>query len=166
MIHSLFVGIVAATAVWTSVLAGLPVWAVFLGWALYFVLTTGVRSALLAAAQIIAGLILGAGLVHVNGLLAPVLGNYALMMLAFAFGSSFVFVERLPPFNNIPAYYFGAIAMIASGLPPEPKNVATLAVSASLGLALGWMTVLGRARLTETASGNGWLAWRRGKRPA
>ena len=46
-LNSVFVGVVAAGAVWASLLAQLPVWAVFLGWALYFVLCANVRAALL-----------------------------------------------------------------------------------------------------------------------
>lgn len=164
--HAVFVGLVAAAAVWLSVLAGFPVWAVFLGWAGYFVLASGARTGFLAAAQIIAGLILGAALVQLNGLLAPTLGVYSLMLLAFAFGSAFVFVEGLAPLNNIPAYYFGVIAMIASGLRPEPKSVVRLAVSISLGLALGWLLVYGRTRISDVASAYGWFSGKRGKRPA
>lgn len=149
MAHSLFVGCIAAAAVWTSLFAGLPVWAVFIGWALYFLMCSGVRSALLAGAQLIVGLLLGAALVYTNGLLTPTFGSYSLMILAFVFGSAFVFVEGLAPLNNIPAYYFGAIVMIASGLPPQPRIVASLVASVILGLALGWMTVYGRARLGE-----------------
>lgn len=149
VLHSLFVGIVAAAAVWLSLRAGLPVWAVFLGCALYFVFCSAGQSALLAGAQIIAGLILGAGLIVLNGILATTYGDYSLMILAFLFGSSLVFVEGLPPLNNIPAYYFGVIAMFASGPPAQPGIVMALALSIVLGLALGWITVYGRTRLSE-----------------
>ena len=92
-------------------------------------------------------MILGALLLQANGLLAPRSARMPSMILAFVFGASFVWVEGLPPLNNIPAYYFGAITMIASGLAPEPRNVVTLALAVGLGLVFGWITVFGRKRL-------------------
>jgi hypothetical protein len=146
--NALFVGLIAVGAVGLSVQVGVPVWAVFFGWVLYFVFATGTRVAILGCLQIIVGLGIGAAVVHFNGQMSPTLGVLSLMVLAFAIAFIFVFVESLAPFNNIPAYYLGAIAMMASGMSPALESIGTMALSVVLGFILGWITVCGRARVS------------------
>ena len=150
--HAAIVGVIAAFSIWLATVTNMVVWLFFLSWVAYFLFDDRWQSAAWALLQMIIGVVLAIGLMQLTAVLSPTYGLLALVGLVFLFASSLVFLERLEPMNNLPAYYLGTVAMFATGRPPEWSQVLQLSVPIVAGFLFGWITVTSRQLFARLAA--------------
>lgn len=100
-------GVVAAAAAHVSTFAAVPVWAMFMGWIAWFTRGHSARDGLINWICLALGIGIGFGATALLGLLAPVLGNFALPFVVFAVALLVVSTRILPALSNIPGYFLG-----------------------------------------------------------
>ena len=76
-------GVVAAAAAFLSQLAGLPAWAMFIGWVAWFTRPTSTRHGVCSIVSLWAGVLLAAAGAFLLSWLAPVAGAAALPLCVF-----------------------------------------------------------------------------------
>jgi hypothetical protein len=128
----------AAVAAYTSVSAGLPIWAMFMGWVAYFTRKPSAREGLMSFICFAIGLTFGAVAATVMGFLVPKLGTIAIPLVVFSTAMVVITMRGLPILNNLLGYFLGLIGFFASHLAPELASIAQLGAASALGAVAGW----------------------------
>jgi hypothetical protein len=127
---------VAATTTFVTIAAGLPAWAMFLGWVAYSSSAKTKREGVGNLISFLVGLNFGAATSLTIGFLTPSLGGAAVPLAIFGVVIIVLSLRALPPINNPLAYILGLVSFFASGQVPSVSILAVLAVAGLIG-ALG-----------------------------
>ena len=129
----------ASIAAAATLVAGIPVWAMFIGWLAFYSRGMTTISTLnnLACASI--GLIIGSIATAGIGLLAGQLGFVlALTIVVFCVTVIVVGLRGLPILNNLICYFLGLVAWFASHFESSFSNLLTLGSAVCIGSFAGW----------------------------
>ncbi|WP_439669226.1 DUF1097 domain-containing protein [Cupriavidus necator] len=141
--------VVAAVTTFLTLTAGLPAWAMFLGWVAF---NTGSQTAREGAANLAAfllGIVFGAATGLLIGWLTPRFGDLATPLAVFGDVVLVLSLRALPRINNPLAYFLGLISFFAASQPPSLMLLGALAAAGVLGaIGAGISNVL-QARLAR-----------------
>lgn len=135
-LFTLIGAVVAAASTFLTVALALPAWAMFLGWVAYSTGGGGMRQGAGNLLSFLLGIGLGIGASVAVGLLAPLLGDYAVSVVVFGLVMLVLSLRALPLISNPLAYFLGIISFFASMMGPSPAAFQTLVAAGVLG-ALG-----------------------------
>lgn len=144
-------GVVAAAAAHISTLAAVPVWAMFMGWIAWFTRGHSARDGLVNWICLAIGIGIGFGAAALLGLLAPVLGDFALPFVVFAVAISVVSTRILPVLSNIPGYFLGVVSVFAAHAAPTLAAFAELGGASAVGSLAAWLASTVQARIVRQA---------------
>lgn len=117
-----------------------PVWAMFIGWVVFFTGKSSLSGVAATFGCLAIGLVLGnvAGLCI--GLLAPKLGFWAISPVVFVVATVVVSLRGVPVLNNIPTYFLGLITFFAAHLAPGVSATVSLILPTALGVGAAFCT--------------------------
>lgn len=144
-------GVVAAAAAHVSTLAVVPVGAMFMGWIAWFTRGHSARDGLVNWLCLAIGLAIGFGAAALLGLLAPVLGGFALPLAVFAVALLVVSTRILPALSNIPSYFLGIVSVFAAHAAPTLAAFAELGIASAIGSLAAWLASAVQARVARQA---------------
>jgi hypothetical protein len=131
--------VVAAAAAGASNSAGVPVWAMFVGWVAFYTRGVTARDGLFNYLCSVLGVAIGMAAAAGIGLLAPVLGTAALPTVVLVVAAAVVSMRQVPGINNILCYFLGLISFFALHQKPSLTGLATLAGAMALGSTAAWL---------------------------
>ncbi|WP_159914155.1 DUF1097 domain-containing protein [Pantoea sp. 18069] len=133
--------VTASLASASAILAGLPVWAMFIGWIAFFTRGLTTRSTLDSLGCVWLGLAIGALAATAIGTLAPTLGLLVAMpLVVFVVALIVVGLRGLPVLNNLLGYFLGLVAWFAAHMEPSLEHLAQLAGASAIGSIAGWIS--------------------------
>ena len=133
--------ITASLAAAMALAAGLPVWAMFVGWIAFFTRGFTTRATLDNLGCVWLGLAVGALASTAIGALAPTFGlQLALPFVVFIVALIVVGLRGLPVFNNLLGYFLGLVAWFAAHLEPSLEGLVQLAGASAIGSIAGWVS--------------------------
>lgn len=140
--------LVATMAAAAALGAGVPVWAMFIGWIAFFSRGLTTRATLENLLCVWLGLGIGALAATAIGAFAPQVGLIvALPAVVFVVALVVVGLRGLPVLNNLLAYFLGLVAWFAAHLEPSLEHVAELAGAGTIGSIAGWASHQAQRRL-------------------
>lgn len=144
---------IAASAAGLSLLAEVPIWAMFIGWISYFTRGMDLRNGAVNLGCVIIGVGLGMAAGLSVSALAPVLGTPAQIVVVFGLALVVLSLRFLPTFNNLLGFFLGLVAFFASHLQPGLPTLLTLSSAALLGAAAAWTASTVQHRLERAPAG-------------
>lgn len=144
-------GAVAAGAAALSTLAGVPVWAMFMGWVAYFTRGHSAQDGLVNCLCVALGLLVGFAAAAAMAALGPLLSAFTLPIVVFCVGLLIVSLRALPWLNNIPSYFLGIISVFAAHAAPTLKGFAELGGAAALGSLAAWLASSVQRKIVKRA---------------
>ena len=139
---------VAATAAYFSLLATLPVWAMFMGWVTYNSRGHSARDGALNFACFALGLVIAMEAVAAAGALAPAVGIFSLPLVVLATALIVVSLRSVPGVNNVLAYFLGLITVFAAHVEPSFAAIAPLGAAGAIGAVAAWAASTLQGRLS------------------
>jgi hypothetical protein len=137
--------LIAAIAATLCIVIGVPIWAMFLGWAAFdsrgHAPHEGIASLACLALGIAIGLLASAGLSE----LRPISGAAAEPLIVLVVTLLVVSLRAAPRVNNVIAYFLGLTGVFASNAEPALGPFVELCVAGGLGGLAGWLTRLSQA---------------------
>jgi hypothetical protein len=131
----------AAAAAATSLMFGLPVWAMFIGWVAFFSRGHSIRDGLINYGGLLAGVILGMVAAMAIAALSPSWGKLALPGVVFIVAMGVVSLRVVPVMNNVLAYFLGLIAFFAAHMEPSLETGMRLGGASAIGSAAAWLSL-------------------------
>jgi hypothetical protein len=139
--------VTAAVAAAASLTAGLPVWAMFVGWVAFFSRGHGLRDGLINYSSVLAGIVFGMLAATAIAALSPSLGKTALPVVVFLVAMGVVSLRAVPVMNNLLAYFLGLIAFFAAHLEPSLDALLRLGSASAIGSTAAWVSLKVQQRL-------------------
>ncbi|MEV6243388.1 DUF1097 domain-containing protein [Lentzea sp. NPDC051838] len=130
---------IAAVASLVVTLAGLPVWALFVGWVAWLLRPASVAQGLRSMACAAAGLLLAIAAQASIGLLAPVVGPLAIALTVFAVGVIVVGLRTHDVFGNPSAWFLGLVSSFALHADNAVDGLVTLVPAMAVGAVAGFV---------------------------
>ncbi len=121
-----------------ALLAGLPIWAMFVGWIAYFTRGLDLRNGFINLGCVMIGLTLGIGTATILGSLGSP-GIPVQAAVVFGLGLVVLSLRFLPVLNNLLGFFLGLVTWFAAHQPPSAEGFAILAAAATLGTCAGWI---------------------------
>lgn len=138
---TLVAALTASLAAASALLAGLPVWAMFIGWIAFFTRGLTLRATFDNLACVWLGLAIGALAAASVTAVTPALGlALALPLVVFVVALGVVALRGLPALNNLLAYFLGLVAWFAAHLEPSLEQIAHLGGASAIGSFAGWIS--------------------------
>ncbi len=128
----------AAAAAAVSLMAGLPVWAMFIGWVAFFSRGHSLRDGLINYSGVLSGIAFGMAAALAIATLSPVVGKFALPLVVFIVAMIVVSLRAIPVVNNILAYFLGLIAFFAAHIEPSFEALGRLGGASAIGSVAAW----------------------------
>ncbi len=141
--------VVAATAAYFSLLAALPVWAMFMGWVAYHSRGHSARDGAINFACFAIGLVIAMEAVVAAGALTPPAGIFALPLVVLAVALIVVSLRAAPGVNNVLAYFLGLITVFAAHVEPTFAAIAPLGAAGAIGAVAAWAASALQGRLSS-----------------
>ena len=132
---------IAAAASAASLSAGLPVWAMFIGWVAFFSRGHTLRDGLINYAGVLAGIVFGMVAATAIAAIGPTLGNMALPLVVFIVAMGVVSLRAVPVMNNVLAYFLGLISFFAAHLEPSLETGMRLGGASAIGSSAAWISL-------------------------
>jgi hypothetical protein len=137
----------AAVASAASLMAGLPVWAMFIGWVAFFSRGHSFREGIANYCGVLAGICFGMGAAMAISALGPMLGKLALPIVVFIVAMMVVSLRAMPIVNNVLAYFLGLIAYFAAHVEPSFEALGRLGEASAIGSFAAWTSLKLQQRL-------------------
>ncbi|GGJ85119.1 DUF1097 domain-containing protein [Pseudomonas matsuisoli] len=125
--------VAALAATFSALIAGWPIWAMFIGWISFFTRAPSLRQGAINLACTLTGLVLGMAAGVATEVLSPTLGPLTVMPVVFVVAVLVLSMRRLAVFNNLLAFFLGLVSYFASHLPPTFLTFFELGGAAVLG---------------------------------
>ncbi|XKK61420.1 DUF1097 domain-containing protein [Streptomyces sp. ARC32] len=132
---TLISAVTAAVAAFLVAAAGLPPWAMFVGWVTWFLRPTAVRQGAHSVACLWAGMALGMAAQFLIGLLAPTVGPAALPVTVVVVASIVVGLRSTPVLDTPLAWFLGLISTFALHADEPLSGLLALAAASAVGAA-------------------------------
>lgn len=140
--------VMAAAAALVSLLAGLQVWAMFMGWVAYNSRGHSAREGATGFACFAIGLVIAMEAQVAAGALAPVAGVLALPIVVSVVALIVVSLRVAPVVDNVLAYFLGLITVFAAHLEPTFAAISGLAAAGAIGAVAAWAAGASQDRLS------------------
>lgn len=142
--------LVTAAAAAAALLAGLPLWVMFVGWISYYTRGVTNRDGLLNLAGVFIGLLIGLGAALLLGQFGPEPTLLERVGLIFGVAMVVLSLRFLPKVNNLLAFFLGLVTFFAAHAEPALASLIPLAAAAAIGAAGGAIAHALQLRLKET----------------
>lgn len=139
---------VAASAAYLGLLAGLPVWAMFMGWIVFSSRGGSARDGASNFACFAIGLVIGVEAMAAVAALTPAAGSAALPLVVLVVTTIVGSLRGVPALNNLLAYFLGLTTVFAAQSEPTFAANAGLGAAGALGVLAGWLASLIQKRLS------------------
>jgi hypothetical protein len=141
--------IVTAAAAAAVLLAGLPLWVMFVGWISYYTRGVTVRDGLLNHVCVAIGMVIGLGAALALRQLGPEPALPAQVALVFAVALVVLSLRFLPKANNLLAFFLGLVTFFAAHAEPALASLIPLWAAAAIGAIGGAVAHALQLRLRE-----------------
>ncbi|MEG3629633.1 DUF1097 domain-containing protein [Streptomyces poriticola] len=145
---TLIAAAVASVAVFLVALAGLPPWAMFVGWVTWFTRPASVRQGAYSVVCLWCGLALAVAAQLSIASLAPVVGQAALPITVFAVATLVVGLRSAPVLDNPVAWFLGLIGSFALHASDRLEGTIVLVEATGIGAAAALLCGQLQRRLT------------------
>jgi hypothetical protein len=149
-ILTLAAALTAAIAATASTSLGWPVWAMFMGWVVFFTRGHSASDALFSYLCLAIGIAFGSGAALAVVALMPLIGPLAVGPVVFVVAIVVVSLRALPPVDNVPAYFLGQITFFAAHLEPGILAFSELAAVSGLGSFAAWIAHKLQTKIMQT----------------
>lgn len=146
---SVAAAVTAAAASAFSLVFGLPVWAMFVGWVAFFTRGMTARDGAVNLVCVWLGVVIGIAAATAIGLLSPALGMFAVPTAVFAVAMVVVSLRVVRSINNLLCYFLGLIAFFAARMEPTLDSLVYLGSASALGSTAGWLSMKLQERLPK-----------------
>nr|WP_221380267.1 DUF1097 domain-containing protein [Actinoplanes polyasparticus] len=131
-------GVVAAAAAFLSQLAGLPAWAMFIGWVAWFTRPASTRQGVYSIISLWAGVLLATAGTFIVAWLSPVVGAVALPISVFLLALVAVGLRATTILGNTLTWFLGLIAFFALHPDNPLTGILTLVAAGAIGAVAGF----------------------------
>jgi hypothetical protein len=131
----------AAAAAAITLVAGLPVWAMFIGWVAFFSRGHSLRHGLINYSGVLSGIAFGIAAALAIAALSPLVGKLALPLVVFIVAMVVVSLRAAPVVNNVLAYFLGLIAFFAAHIEPSFEAFVRLGGASGIGSLAAWASL-------------------------
>jgi hypothetical protein len=135
---NLATAIIAAAAAQASALLSVPVWAMFVGWVVFYTRGQSRRDGIVNIVCLIIGIAIGLTANFSMGPLLAPLGAASLPSFVLVTSFLVMSLRALPVINNIPAYFLGLTSVFAAQAQPGLEAFMELSVASAIGGLAGW----------------------------
>lgn len=129
--------LVTAAAAAVVLLAGLPLWVMFVGWISYYTRGVTPRDGALNYLCVLIGLAIGFGAGSALGRLGPEVTFFEQVAVIFGVALVVLSLRFLPKANNLLAFFLGLVTFFAAHAEPTLAALVPLAIAAAIGAAAG-----------------------------
>lgn len=133
--------VVAAISAVSSAMLGLEVWAMFLGWVVFFSRPTSFAQGLASMLCYWLGMVIALASVVAAGKLVPLMGPGAFGPVVFLVAIVVLSMRFVPLVNNIASWFVGLSAFYAAHLGTEPEPIVRIGLAGSYGVAAAWIAM-------------------------
>lgn len=145
---SLAAALIAAAAAQASSILAVPVWAMFVGWVVFYTRGHSTWSGIVNVICLVIGLAIGLCANFALEQALPRWGAAALPSVVLAVSFLVMSLRALPVIDNLQAYFLGLTSVFAAQTDPGVEAFMELGVASVIGGLAGWATRTSHSKLT------------------